>query len=195
MAEAKGASSGAASSSAKAAPSASAAGGPPALNKDVKPILEMFSTQIQHPNLKSVLANWRDFLAKGMLNFGRKETLSDDLEFNLLVVTNLNPSPNKAGTRVVLDMTTDFAGVITSKRIAHERFRYLKNEMIVVEAQGKWDYASNKGFRKMKINPKVNLRLPTTIEKDIAANGEKYIREASRLCFTWLVTNRLQKGQ
>lgn len=174
---------------------ASASGGAPALNKDVKSILEMFSLQIQHPNMKAVLANWRDFLAKGMLNFGRKETLSDDLEFNMLVVTNLNPQPNKAGTRVVLDMTTDFAGVITSKRIAHERFRYLKNEMIVVEAQGKWDYASNKGFRKMKINPKVNLRLPSSIEKDIAANGEKYIREASRLCFTWLVTNRLQKGQ
>ena len=113
---------------------------------DIRPILELFAAQLRHPNVGAVLKDWRNTLAKGMLHFGRKESLDGDLDFNTLIYTDLNPQPTKSGRRLTLEPKLELVGVVSSKQLAHDKFRYMRNEMVIVRATGRWDYARNEGL-------------------------------------------------
>jgi hypothetical protein len=165
----------------------------PSANADLKPILEMFAIQLRHPNVVSTLKDWRGTLAKGMLHFGRKETLDSDLDFNTLIYTQLNPSPAKSGRRITLEPMLDLIGVVSSKSLMHKEFHYLQNETIIVRARGRWDYARNEGPYDLTISSDVIVRMPNA---DVAskAASEKLLKEVGRLCFSWLVVNKMTGG-
>ena len=127
---------------------------------DIRPILELFAAQLRHPNVGAVLKDWRNTLAKGMLHFGRKELLDGDLDFNTLIYTDLNPQPTKSGRRFTLEPKLELVGVVSSKQLAHDKFRYMRNEMVIVSATGRWDYARNEGPYDLKIARDVTVRLP-----------------------------------
>lgn len=161
------------------------------VNPDIRPILEMFAAQLRHPNVTDVLKDWRNTLSRGMLHFGRKESLDRDLDFNTLIYTDLNPQPTKSGRRLTLEPKLELAGVVTSKRISHDKFRYMKSEMLIVRATGRWDYARNEGPYDLKIAHDVTVRL----SKDATpAASEGVLKDVSRLCFSWLVVNRMTQG-
>ena len=88
------------------------------VDPNVKPILEMFALQLRHPNVASVLKDWRNTLARGMLHFGRKESLDKTVEFNTLIYTDLNPTPSKSGRRVTLEPKLELVGVVSDTSIA-----------------------------------------------------------------------------
>ena len=162
-----------------------------AINPDIRPILELFAAQLRHPNVGAVLKDWRNTLAKGMLHFGRKESLDGDLDFNTLIYTDLNPQPTKSGKRLTLEPKLELVGVVSSKKLAHEKFRYMRNEMIIVRASGRWDYARNDGPYDLKIMRDVTVRLP---EGAGPAASEGVLRDVGKLCFSWLVVNRMTHG-
>jgi hypothetical protein len=159
------------------------------INPDLRPILEMFAMQLKHPNVGSVLGDWRNMLERGMHHFGRKEALNDDLDFNTLIYTTLNPAPAKTGRRITLEPKLDLIGVVTSKSNAHEQFRYLKNEIVIVQAVGRWDYARNVGPLELSIASDVTVRLPGGQPSQAAS--ERLIKEVGRLCFSWVVVNKM----
>ena len=165
------------------------------VNPDLKPILEMLAVQLKHPNVQAVLGDWRNTLAKGMLHFGRKEDLDKDLAFNTLVYTDLNPNPTKSGRRLTLEPKLELVGVISSSKLAHREFRYLKNEMVIVRASGRWDYARNEGPYDLKIADDITVRMPEDAGSATRAGSEKILKEVSRLCFSWLVVNRMRQGE
>jgi len=162
------------------------------INPDLRPILEMFAAQLKHPNVGSVLADWRNTLERGMLHFGRKETLSDDLDFNTLIYTTLNPTPAKTGRRITLEPKLDLVGVVSSRTTGHDQFRYLKNEIVIVRASGRWDYAHNSGPHDLSIASEVTVRLP--VGQTSQAASERMLKEVGRLCFSWLVVNKMTTG-
>lgn len=164
------------------------------VNPDLKPILEMLAVQLKHPNVQAVLGDWRNTLAKGMLHFGRKEDLDKDLAFNTLVYTDLNPNPAKSGRRLTLEPKLELVGVVSSSKLTHREFRYLKNEMVIVRASGRWDYARNEGPYDLKIADDITVRMPEDAGSATRAGSEKILKEVSRLCFSWLVVNRMQQG-
>lgn len=163
------------------------------VNPDLKPILEMFAHQLRHPNVHAVLRDWRNTLTKGMLHFGRKETLNREFEFNTLVYTELNPSPAKSGRRITLEPKLEFAGVVTSKEFGHKEFRYLKNEVVIIRATGRWDYAANEGPLELHIANDVTVRMPNT-GAAAKIGSEKVLKQIGKLCFSWLVLSRLTHG-
>lgn len=162
------------------------------VNPDLKPILEMFAVELRHPNVGNVLRDWRNTLAKGMLHFGRKEPLDADLVFNTLVYTDLNPSPAKSGRRITLEPKLELVGVVSSRKHAHEEFHYLKNEIVIMRASGRWDYAKNDGPHDLKIASDVTVRVPGNATSRAAS--EKLLKEVGRLCFSWLVVNKMTGG-
>jgi len=162
------------------------------VNPDLKPILEMFAVQLRHPNVGAVLKDWRNTISKGMLHFGRKEQLDRDIDFNTLIYTDLNPSPTKSGKRLTLEPKLELVGVVSGK-LAHKQFHYLKNEMVIVRASGRWDYAKNEGPYDLRIASDVTVRLPENAGTSRAAS-ERLLKEISRLCFSWLVVNKLAHG-
>jgi hypothetical protein len=161
---------------------------------DLQPILEMFAEQLKHPNVKAVLSDWRNTLTKGMLHFGRKEELDKELAFNTLIYTDLNPSPTKSGRRLTLEPKLELAGVVTSAKLSHQKFRYLQNEMVIVRATGRWDYARNEGPYDLKIAEEVTVRMPDDAGSATRAASQRVLKEVGRLCFSWLVVNRLREG-
>jgi hypothetical protein len=163
----------------------------PGINPDIRPILEMFAVQLRHPNVASVLKDWRNTLSKGMLHFGRKESLDSDLDFNTLVYTDLNPQPSKSGRRLTLEPKLELAGVVTSHKLSHEKFRYMRSEMVIVRAAGRWDYARNEGPYDLKIAGDVTVRLPDGATQ---AASQGILKDVGRLCFSWLVVNRMTQG-
>ena len=164
------------------------------INPDLRPILEMFAVQLRHPNVDRVLKDWRSTLAKGMLHFGRKEALDGDLVFNTLVYTDLNPSPARSGRRITLEPRLELVGVVTSKKFAHAEFRYLKNEVVIMRASGRWDYAKNDGPHDLKIASDVTVRVPDEARTASRTASEKLLKEVGRLCFSWLVVNKMTGG-
>lgn len=162
---------------------------------DLKPILEMFALQLKHPNVQSTLRDWRSTLAKGMLHFGRKEALDKDLAFNTLIYTDLNPAPTKSGRRLTLEPRLEFAGVVSSTKLAHDQFHYLKNELVIVRATGRWDYARNEGPLDLKMDEQVTVRMPAEAGGAASAGSRQVLKEVSRLCLSWLVVNRMQAGE
>ncbi len=163
------------------------------VNPDLKPILEMFAHQLRHPNVSAVLKDWRQTLNKGMLHFGRKETLDKGLDFNTLIYTDLNPSPSKSGRRLTLEPKLELVGVVSDTSLGHREFHYLKNEMVIVRATGRWDYARNDGPYDLKIGGEVTVRLPDDAKTSRAAS-ERILKEVGRLCFSWLVVNKMTMG-
>ncbi|HTQ13068.1 MAG TPA: hypothetical protein VMH86_04260 [Rhizomicrobium sp.] len=161
---------------------------------DLKPILEMFALQLRHPNVSATLKDWRSTLAKGMLHFGRKENLEKGLDFNTLIYTDLNPTPSKTGRRLTLEPKLDLIGVVTDVSLAHRQFHYLKNEVVIVRASGRWDYFRNEGPYDLKIADNVTVRLSEDPAKSTRAASEKVLREVSRLCFSWLVVHKMTGG-
>lgn len=161
---------------------------------DLKPILEMFAAQLKHPNVQATLRDWRRMLAKGMLHFGRKEDLDKDIAFNTLIYTDLNPAPTKSGRRLTLEPKLELVGVVSSAKLAHAEFRYLKNEMVIVRASGRWEYGRNEGPYDLQIADEVTVRMPSDTGPATRAASEKVLKEVSRLCFSWLVVNRLGQG-
>jgi len=166
----------------------------PNSDADLKPILEMFALQLRHPNVTSVLKDWRGTLARGMLHFGRKEALDNDLDFNTLIYTELNPSPAKSGRRITLEPVLDLIGVVSSKTLSHKEFRYLKNETVIMRARGRWDYARNDGPYDLTIATDVTVRMPENSDISSKAASEKLLKEVGRLCFSWLVVNKMTSG-
>jgi hypothetical protein len=164
------------------------------VDPNVKPILEMFALQLRHPNVASVLKDWRNTLARGMLHFGRKESLDKTVEFNTLIYTDLNPTPSKSGRRVTLEPKLELVGVIGDTSIAHKQFRYLNNELVIVRASGRWDYARNEGPYDLKIVPDLTVRLPEGSDVASRAASQKLVKEVGKLCFSWLVVNRMTTG-
>lgn len=152
----------------------------------------MFAAQLKHPNVESTLGNWRDLLERGMLHFGRKEALSDDLEFNTLIYTTLNPTAAKTGRRITLEPKLDLIGVVSSKSQSHDQFRYLKNELVILRATGRWDYARNVGPLELSIASDVTVRLPA--KQSTQAASQRVVKEVGRLCFSWLVINKMTTG-
>jgi hypothetical protein len=162
------------------------------VNPDLRPILEMFAVQLRHPNVGSTLGNWRTMLERGMLHFGRKETLSGELDFNTLIYTTLNPSPARTGRRITLEPKLELVGVVSSRSQSHDEFHYLKNELVIVRASGRWDYARNVGPLELSITNDVTVRLPKG--KASRAASEQLVKEVGRLCFSWLVVNKMSTG-
>ncbi len=163
------------------------------INPDLKPILEMFAQQLRHPNVRATLKDWRNTLARGMLHFGRKEQLNDEFAFNTLIYTTLNPSPAKSGRRITLEPVLEFAGVVTSRELSHKQFRYLRNELVIVRATGRWDYAANEGPYDLRIGEEVTVRMPNT-GAAARAGSQKILKSVGKLCFSWLVLNRMTSG-
>lgn len=164
------------------------------VNPDIKPIVELFAVQLRHPNVAAVLKDWRNTLSKGMLHFGRKESLDRDLDFNTLIYTDLNPQPTKSGRRLTLEPKLELVGVVSSRKLAHEKFRYMRNEMVILRATGRWDYARNEGPYDLKIAPDVTVRLPEDKGPATRAVSEGVLKDVGRLCFSWLVVNKMTQG-
>ncbi|MBI1330788.1 MAG: hypothetical protein GC166_12905 [Alphaproteobacteria bacterium] len=163
------------------------------VNPDLKPILDMFGDQLRHPSVGSVLSDWRNTLNKGMLHFGRKEELAPDIDFNTLIYTELNPSPAKSGRRITLEPTLELIGVISDRKLNHRQFHYLRNEMVIIRAAGRWDYFKNSGPFDLKIASEVTVRLPEGVNATKAASGQ-VLKEVGKLCFSWLVVNKMSQG-
>ena len=163
------------------------------VNPDLKPILERFALQLRHPNVSAVLKDWRSTLEKGMLHFGRKENLDKGLDFNTLIYTELHPTPSKTGRRLTLEPKLELIGVVSDTSLAHRQFHYLKNEMVIVRARGRWDYARNDGPYDLKIASGVTVRLSEDPNASRAAS-EQVLKEVGRLCFSWLVVNKMTVG-
>jgi len=132
------------------------------INPDLRPILEMFAVQLRHPNVGSTLGNWRNLIERGMLHFGRKESLSGDLDFNTLIYTTLNPNVSKTGRRITLEPKLELIGVVSGRNQSHDQFHYLKNELVIMRATGRWDYSRNVGPLELSIASDVTVRLPKT---------------------------------
>lgn len=164
------------------------------IDPNVKPILEMFAHQLRHPNVGSVLKDWRNTLTRGMLHFGRKESLDKTIEFNTLIYTDLNPTPAKSGRRITLEPKLELVGVVSDTSIAHKKFRYLNNEIIIIRATGRWDYALNEGPLDLKIIPDLTVRLPEGSDTASRAASQKLVKEVGKLCFSWLVVNKMTMG-
>jgi len=164
------------------------------VNPDVRPILEMFAQQLRHPNVTSVLQDWRSTLSKGMLHFGRKESLDKGIDFNTLIYTELNPTPSKSGRRLTLEPKLELVGVISNKAQAHKQFHYMRNELIILRASGRWDYARNDGPYDLKILPDLTVRLPDGAGAPSRTASERIVKEIGRLCFSWLVVNKMTIG-
>jgi hypothetical protein len=164
------------------------------VDPNVKPILEMFAQQLRHPNVSSVLKDWRNTLSKGMLHFGRKESLDNTVAFNTLIYTDLNPAPSRSGRRVTLEPKLELVGVISDTGIAHKKFRYLNNEVIIIRATGRWDYALNEGPVDLKIVPDLTVRLPEGSDVASRAASQKLVKEVGKLCFSWLIVNKMTMG-
>jgi hypothetical protein len=164
------------------------------INPDLKPILEMFAMQLRHANVRSALKDWRNMLARGMMHFGRKESLSADLEFNTLIFTELNPTPAKSGRRIALEPKLELVGVVTSRELNHKKFHYLRNELVIVRAGGRWDYAANEGPYDLKIASDVTVRMPENSGRAARSASEKVLKDVGRLCFSWLVVNKMSHG-
>jgi len=158
------------------------------INSDIRPILELFAAQLRHPNVGAVLKDWRNTLAKGVLHFARRESLDGDLDFNTLIYTDLNLQPTKSGKRLTLEPKLELVGVVSSKKLAHDKFRYMRNEMVIVRATGRWDYARNEGPYDLKITPDVTVRLPKGAN---SAASKGVLHDVGKLCFSWLVVNRM----
>jgi hypothetical protein len=164
------------------------------VNPDVKPILEMFAQQLRHPNVATVLKDWRNTLSKGMLHFGRKEELDKAIAFNTLIYTDLNPSPSKSGRRLTLEPKLELVGVVSNSTLSHKQFRYMRNEVVIVRASGRWDYARNDGPYDLKIVPDLTVRLPEGTGTASRTASEKLVKEIGKLCFSWLVVNKMTMG-
>ena len=164
------------------------------VDPNVKPILEMFAHQLRHPNVGSVLKDWRNTLTRGMLHFGRKESLDKTVEFNTFIDTDLNPTPSKSGRRVTLEPKLELVGVVSDTSIAHKQYRYLNNEVLIVRASGRWDYARNEGPVDLKIVPDLTVRLPEGSDVASRAASQKLVKEVGKLCFSWLIVNKMTMG-
>jgi hypothetical protein len=164
------------------------------VDPEVKPILDMFVQQLRHPNVGSVLKDWRNTLTRGMLHFGRKEDLDKGIAFNTLIYTDLNPTPAKSGRRITLEPKLELVGVVSDNSIAHKKFRYLTNEVIIVRATGRWDYVLNEGPLDLKIVPDLTVRLPEGNDVASRTASQKLVKEVGKLCFSWLVINRMTMG-
>jgi hypothetical protein len=165
------------------------------VDPNVKPILDMFAHQLRHPNVGNVLKDWRNTLTKGMLHFGRKEDLDKGIAFNTLIYTDLNPTPSKTGRRITLEPRLELVGVVSDSGYAHKQFRYLKNEVIIIRASGRWDYARNEGPYDLKIVPDLTVRLPEGVAAAASRTAsEKLVKAIGKLCFSWLVVNKMTMG-
>ncbi len=164
------------------------------VNPDVKPILEMFAQQLRHPDVGTILKDWRNTLQKGMLHFGRKEVLDKNIAFNTLIYTDLNPSPSKSGRRLTLEPKLELVGVVNDTALVHKQFHYMQNEMIIVRASGRWDYALNEGPYDLKIASDITVRMPEGSGAVSRTGSEKILKEIAKLCFSWLVVNKMTMG-
>lgn len=161
------------------------------LEKQMEPIVEMFRTMVASKHVFTALSNWKKTIAEGILYFGVKESLTEDLEFNALFYTNLNPQVGPAGNRLILDVEYDIVGVVTNRHYRHEHFDYLRNEMLVLTATGRWDYRTNDRFRKLVLRKGANLRVPPDIDPDPAQRYESYIQDIAKYATLWLLNRRV----
>jgi hypothetical protein len=156
--------------------------------KDMAPILDMFTVMLRGPKVANLLKNWKETLSRGMLNFGTKERLNAELDFNLLFYSHLHPTASKSGNRVFLDIDMEIAGIVTNKAYKHLKPNHLVTEMLIVKAAGRWDYFRNNRFLNLSLRPDATLCIPPDIEPDMNANAGKYIHEIARHCALWLLT-------
>jgi hypothetical protein len=160
----------------------------PQVDPGLKPIVDMFAATIRHPNAMTVLRNWKQALENGMLNFGRKEVLSDELEFNTLFFMHPNPFYNSSLNKIVLNLEIEIAGVVTNSKFEHRKFNFLKQEMLIVKGHGKWDYATNEKFRSLRVSDNVTLCIPEYVDSNVEANARNYTDDIAKHCRAWLLT-------
>lgn len=161
------------------------------IRADIKSILALFAAQLRHPNVAAALKDWRNSLSKGALRLGRSESLNRDLEFNTLIYTDLNPQPTGNGRKLTLEPKLELVGVVSSKKLAHKKYRYLVNEMVIVRAEGRWDYAHNKGPYDLALVRDVTVRLPAGAKR---ATSETVLHDVGRLCVSRLGAKRAKNG-
>jgi hypothetical protein len=161
------------------------------IDADIKSILELFAAQLRHPNVAAVLKDWRNSLSKGALRFGRTEALDGDLDFNTLIYTDLNPQPTGNGRKLTLEPKLELVGVVSSKKLAHKEYRYLINEMVIVRAEGRWDYAHNRGPYDLALVRDVTVRLPAGAKR---AASESVLHDVGQLCTSRLGAKRVKNG-
>lgn len=164
------------------------------VDPDSRPILEMFSRLLQQEKVKSVLGDWQKTFADYMFHFGTKERLSDDLTFNMLFYTRLNPSFSRAAGKLVLDAEIEIVGVVANRAFRHTKFNYLRTEMLSMRAFGRWDYERNDRFRRIRLIPGMNLNIPPEIEFDPRINAKAHLAEIGRLCASWLLLHPRTSG-
>ena len=61
-------------------------------------------------------------------------------------------------------------------------------------ATGRWDYAKNDGPHDLKIGSEVTVRVPEEAKTASRTASEKLLKEVGRLCFSWLVVNKMTMG-
>jgi len=162
----------------------------PVITEELKPIVDVFAETIKDPRAITVLQNWQEAINTGLFNFGRKETLNDELEFNTLFFMHPNPAFNRSLNRIVLNVEIEIAGVVTNRRFEHPKFNYLRNEMLIVKAAGRWDYEKNNRFRHLRVQDSLTLCIPENVDSNVAANAGLYTNDISKQCTLWLLTHR-----
>ena len=63
-----------------------------------------------------------------------------------------------------------------------------------MRATGRWDYAKNDGPHDLHIASDVTVRLPDEKHSASRMASEKLLKDVGRLCFSWLVVNKMTAG-
>ncbi len=161
------------------------------IDESLKPIVDMFAATIRNPQAITVLRDWKKALEAGILTFGRAEPLNDEMDFNTLFYVHPNPAFNRSLNKVVLNMEIEIARVVTNKNFEHQKFNFLKNEMLIVKGIGKWDYDKNERFKNLRIQDTVTLCIPEYVDSNVEANARHYTEEVARFCQLWLLTEKV----
>jgi len=161
----------------------------------LQPIIDMLGAVIQTPKVYLMLKNWEKSISTGMLNFGTTEKLDGHFDFNVLFLLHPNPKLASDDRKIILDPEYEIAGVVSNDEIEHRKdFNYLKTEVLVVKAFGKWDFAKNKKFRSIRIQDSVLLNMPEYADPNFEANAMDFTKDISKMCKMWLLNNRLKGG-
>ncbi|MCP4330869.1 MAG: hypothetical protein GY791_20970 [Alphaproteobacteria bacterium] len=162
------------------------------VDERMKPIVDMFAATIRNPKAMGVLSDWKKAIENGVMSFGRKEPLGDDLDFNTLFFVHPNPAYNASLNKIVLAPDIEIAGVITNSTFEHQKFNFLKQEMLIIKGHGKWDYAKNERFKSLRIQDNVTLCIPEFVDSNVPANAAAYTDQIANACQLWLLTQNVK---
>lgn len=163
------------------------------INPEFQPILDMFGALIKTPKVHAMLRNWEKTVTSGLYNFGTSEQLDENIKFNVLFLFRANPRLARDKNKIELDPEYEIAGVISDDRIEHKQeYNYLPNEILVVKAFAKWDFAKNEKFKSMRVQDNFLLNMPEYADPNFEANALDLARDISKMCKLWVFNNRLK---